>query len=284
MKQIILLGILATISLTLTAQKPTYHKARVNIFVVSRLNTGKIDFTASYVKIRAAINAAHAPNKFILVVAGSADEAARKIERKLKRKHQLIGSIWFDSHGHYADRYSSFAIGISKFSHLNIQDSGTTAPLARIARFCDRYTNIALGACYAGAAYAFPATDSTAPQPMFGDSLLRGLGQIFTDASIYGSQSWVMAKPGMFTTKYGLVGNLIQKRYKDKVFEPVWERLGSWNSFSSFTNELKAVSTVAINRWGDIKTGEQNYGDTQRAQKKIAQKKAQLEPGIANFK
>lgn len=285
MKQFHFLLLLAVFSSGINAQSiASRKKDRVNIFVASRSRDGKIDFTTGYVKLRAYINAFHAPGKFILVIAGSAEEAARKIDHRLRRRNILIGNIWFDSHGHYADRFASFSIGSSKFSYKNISDSSQIGPLVRIAKYCDQHTNIALGACYAGADFTFPATDSTEATPMFGDSLLTGLGRIFYSSSIYGSQSWVMAKPGMFTTKYGLVGNLVQKRYKDIVYEPVWERLGSWNYYSAVTNEVKPVPTVAINRWGDIKTGAENYTDSPKAQKKIAQKKAQLETGIANFK
>lgn len=285
MKQFLCLLLLAAMSFGVTAQvKTSRKKDRVNIFVVSRSSDGKIDFTTTYVKLRAYINAFHAPGKFILVIAGSAEEAARKIDHRLRRRNLIIGSIWFDSHGHYADRFASFSIGSTKFSYKNISDSGQVAPLVRIAKYCDQHSQIALGACYAGADFNFPATDSTEATPMYGDSLLIGLGNIFYTASIFGSQSWVMAKPGMFTSRYGLVGNLIQKRYKDIVYEPVWERLGSWNHYSAATHELKPAPTLAINRWGDIKIGEANYTDSPKAQKKIAQKKAQLETGIAKFK
>ena len=137
---------------------------------------------------------------------------------------------------------SSFSVGNNKFYYKNIYDSTSAVDLYRIAKFCDKNTKIGLGACYAGADYEFPATDSSKAVKMNGDSLLQGLGKIFSSSTIYASQSWVMAKPGMFTQKFGFAGYPIQKRFLDEVYQPVWEHLGSWSAYSPETQTIQNIS------------------------------------------
>ena len=119
----------------------------VNIFISSQPHRKKTDLTTAYIRLRATINAIHAPNRFLLINARNADEAARKIERHLKGRKTKIANLWFDSHGHYGDRYASFSIGETKFFYQNISDSQYTRALHSIARFCDFNTKIGLGAC-----------------------------------------------------------------------------------------------------------------------------------------
>lgn len=257
---------------------------QVNVFVISKTHRKTPDVTTAYIRLRATINAIHAPNHFLLIIARNADEAAHKIERHFQRRKGKIASLWFDSHGHYGDRYASFSIGETKFFYQNITDSNYTNALRSIGRFCDNNTKIALGACYAGAGYDFPATDSNNPVNMQGDSLLKGLGQIFSASIIYASESWVMAKPGMFTHKYGFAGNPIQKRFRDKIYEPVWEHLGSWKMYAASTGELKNIPTLAITRWGKIKINKKDYNQLGRIQRRINRKKIYLQAGLAQIK
>ncbi|GAO43547.1 hypothetical protein [Flavihumibacter petaseus] len=258
-------------------------QSRPNIFVVSREKKKKPDFTADYILARAYINALHAPGKFVVIRASSSEAAARKIEKIMRHRKTNIGSLWFDSHGHYGDRYASFTIGRDKFSWHNIGDTNCTRHLKRIARYCDERTRVGLGACYAGADYTFPATDTSEAVPMRGDSLLAGLGNVFSQTPIYGSKSWVMARPGMFTRKYGLVGNMPQRRYKDVVFTPVWESMGQWTVYHPKADTCIPAATVSITRWGDIRVQEDYNSHPQNA-KKINRKKASLQPGLARFK
>ena len=164
---------------------------------------------------------------------------------------------------------SSFSVGNNKFYYKNIYDSTSAVDLYWIAKFCDKNTKIGLGACYAGADYEFPATDSSKAVKKNGDSLMQGLGKIFSSSTIYASQSWVMAKPGMFTQKFGFAGYPIQKRFLDEVYQPVWELMGSWSAYSPETQTIQNISTVSINRWGDIKVLDENYNDTKRPAKRF---------------
>ena len=111
-----------------------------------------------------------------------------------------------------------------------------------LARYCDDKTKVGLGSCYAGADFYFPATDSTPATRMNGDSLMIGLGDIFDQSTIYASESWVMAKPGIFTNKFGFAGYPLQRRFKDSVYAPVWQRIGKWREYSKANGEIKKYS------------------------------------------
>lgn len=305
MKQTTLICLILISSLASTAQMVKYNLAvsteittddlsevnewkqeqvgRLNFYVISKEKSKKIDLTALSTSLRAKIRSFFDRKKFFVITAHSSKEAMTKIERKLRRKRKLIANLWFDSHGHYGNRYSSFTVGEDKFSYKNINDTNETKYLKRIALFCDSATKIGLGSCYAGADFYFPATDSTPASRMNGDSLMIGMGKIFNEASVYASESWVMAKPGIFANKFGFAGYPLQKRFLDNVYEPVWERMGKWRHYSTLTNEIKNVSTVALNRWGDIHFRMRNYNDLPKVQKTIAEKTKKLKPGMAKF-
>lgn len=256
---------------------------RLNFYVISKEKSKKIDLTALSTSLRAKIRSFFDRKKFFVITAHSSKEAMHKIERKLRRKRKLIANLWFDSHGHYGNRYSSFTIGEDKFSYKNINDTSQTKYLSRIALFCDSATKIGLGSCYAGADFYFPATDSTPASRMNGDSLMIGMGQIFKDASIYASESWVMAKPGIFANKFGFAGYPLQKRFLDNVYAPVWKRMGKWRHYSTISGQITNVSTIALNRWGDIRFRMKNYNSLPKVQKTIAEKTKRLKPGLARF-
>jgi len=186
----------------------------------------------------------------------------------------MIANIWFDSHGHYRNRYSSFRIGSDEFSYKNINDTNATHYLQLLSAYCDERTKIGLGSCYSGARYDFPKTDSTEATPMKGDSLMIGVGNIFNRSTVYGSEGWVMSKPGIFSNKYAFAGYILGKRYLKPMWTPVWEHLGEWNQYSARTGEFKAVNTVSLNRWGDIRIRERNYQDLNKAKTAIAAKLA----------
>jgi hypothetical protein len=256
---------------------------RVNFFISTKEKSKKFDLASFTVRLRARIRAFFDRKKMYVVVAKSSDDAEKKVTKIIRRRRKMIANIWFDSHGHYGNRYSSFRLGDEVFSYHNIYDSNATRAFRRIARYCDKETKIGIGACYAGADFYFPATDSTPATRMNGDSLMIGLGSIFKGASIYASESWVMVKTGMFTNKFGLAGYPLQKRFLDSVYLPVWERLGAWNHYSTLTNKITAVSTVSLNRWADIATLERNYRQLDKAKKAVAEKIKKLKPGRARF-
>lgn len=255
----------------------------INFYIITKEKSKKIDLTSLSTNLRASIREFLDRKTLYVISAKSSEDAANKMIRILHRRKKMINNIWFDSHGHYGNRYSSFRVGKDIFSYKNINDSIATKYLKIIAAYCDENTKIGLGACYAGADFYFPATDSTAASRMNGDSLMIGLGMVFTKSSVYASESWVMAKPGIFANKYGFAGYPLQNRFLDNVYAPVWQRLGKWRHYSTLSGEIKNVSTVALNRWGDINFRTRNYNDLPKVKKTITEKTKKLMPGLAKF-
>jgi len=272
-----------TAMLTEPKQPGSSVASRINFFVITKEKSKKFDFTAFSTVVRAKIRGFFDRKTLYVLIAASSEDAAEQISRIVEHRQKKIGNIWFDSHGHYRNRYSSFHIGRDEFSHKNINDTAATKYLQLIASYCDEGTKIGLGACYAGASFDFPATDSTPVSRMNGDSLMIGLGNIFHRSLVYASEGWVMAKPGIFSDKFGLAGYPLGKRYLDSVWAPVWEHLGEWREYSARTGELKNVPTISLNRWGDIRFRDRNYQDLKKAKKTIAEKMSKLKSGVAKF-
>ena len=262
---------------------PVAPKNRLNIFVFTRERKGKIDLLAFYTLTRAKIRSFFHHKKLYVVNARSAKDASVKVERILHKRNIMLDNLWFDSHGHYGNRYSSFLIGTDQYNYMNIHDTNSIKYLRSLSKYCDDKTKIGLGSCYAGADFYFPATDSTPATRMNGDSLMIGLGDIFSRSTIYASESWVMAKPGIFTNGFGFAGWPLQKRFKDSVYAPVWQRIGKWRKYSKKDGELKSISTVALDSKGDIHTRYRDYNNFYRARKKIKKSLKSLQPGLANF-
>ncbi len=256
---------------------------RVNVFVFTRERHKRIDLLAFYTLLRARVKSLFHHKEFYVVNARSSKDATAKVERILHKKRKLINNLWFDSHGHYGNRYSSFRVGTDQFYFKNINDTGATKYLQILARYCDDKTKVGLGSCYAGADFYFPATDSTPATRMNGDSLMIGLGNIFEKSSIYASESWVMAKPGIFTNKFGFAGYPLQRRFKDSVYAPVWQRIGKWRQYSKKDGEIKSIPTIALDRSGNIHTRYREYNNFYKSRKSIAKALKKLKPALAKF-
>jgi hypothetical protein len=110
-----------------------------------------------------------------------------------------------------------------------------------------------------------------------------GVGNIFKRSSIYASESWVMAKPGIFTDKFGFAGYPLNKRFKDSVYAPVWERIGKWREYSAINGGIKNIATIALDRSGNIQIRDRHYNDFKKAKIKIAKTLKQLRTGLASF-
>ncbi len=259
------------------------NNGRINFFVFTKEKSKKLDLLSFYTLMRARIKSFFHHKKLYVIKAESSEDAAMKIENILIAKNKMIKNLWFDSHGHYGNRYSSFRVGTDQFNFKNITDSNAIKNLQKIALFCDEQTKVGLGSCYAGADFYFPATDSTPAFRMNGDSLMIGLGNIFTKSSIYASESWVMAKPGIFTNKFGFAGYPLNKRFKDRVYAPVWQRIGEWREYSNISGQLKNVPTIALDRSGNINIRDRYYNSFKKAKTKIAKALKQLKPGLASF-
>lgn len=259
------------------------NSGRINFFVFTKEKTKKLDLLALYTLTRARIKSFFHPKQLFVINAASSKDAAEKIENIMIKKNKLIKNIWFDSHGHYGNRYSSFRIGTDQFNYKNINDSQATISLKKIAMYCDDKTRVGLGSCYAAADFCFPATDSTPACRMNGDSLMIGLGKIFRQSSIVASESWVMAKPGIFNNRLGFAGYPLNKRFKDSVYAPVWQRIGKWREYSFANGEMKDIPTIALDNNGNINTNNRYYNEYRKAKNKIAKTLKELKPGLASF-
>jgi hypothetical protein len=243
---------------------------RVNVFIFTRERYKRVDLLAFYTLLRARVKSLFHHKTFYVVNARSSKDAAAKVERILHKKRKLINNLWFDSHGHYGNRYSSFRVGTDQFYYKNINEASSIKYLQVLA-------------CYTGADFYFPATDSTPVTRMNGDSLMIGLGDIFDQSTIYASESWVMAKPGIFTNKFGFAGYPLQRRFKDSVYAPVWQRIGKWRQYSKKKGEIKSIPTIALDRRGNIHTRYREYNSFYKSRKSIAKALKKLKPALAKF-
>jgi len=110
---------------------------RVNLSIFTRERKKKIDLLAFYTLLRARAKSLFHHKEFYVVNARSSKDATAKVERILYNKRKLIKNLWFDSHGHYGNRYSSFRVGTDQFSYKNIHDSNAIQYLRTIAKYCD---------------------------------------------------------------------------------------------------------------------------------------------------
>jgi hypothetical protein len=252
---------------------------RLNFYVVNKPHT--LDLFSRLVIWRARKRGMSRREKFVVVVVRSSAEAREKIVGHLKRKNALIGSLWFDSHGVYANGYSSFSLGHEQFSYKTIRDTGFTKHLAALAPYCDQDTKVAIGSCYSGATYEKPEHEGRPASRMNGDSLMIGLANILPSATIYGTGGWVMTKPGVFRERsYALAGFPIQRRFKDEVYRPVWHEMGVWHRYNAIDHKFEKVNTISLTPMGTIHIKGYNYLDKQKYKKRLARNLSKLRSGL----
>lgn len=260
----------------------TIPARRINFYVVNKPKT--LDLYSRLVIIRAKHRASTRKEKFIVIVASSTKEVKNKIIENLQKRNGIIGSLWFDSHGHYKNGYSSFTIGDEEFSYKTIRDTTATNNLHALASFCDEHTRIAIGSCYGGATYEQPAHNGKPASRMNGDSLVIGLANVLPKATIYGAEGWVMTKPGIFARNtYALAGFPLQKRFKDEVYKPVWEHMGVWHAYSSETKIFTTEKTLSLTHMGTIHVKAESYLDQDKYKKRQARNLKKLKPGLAKI-
>jgi len=271
MKQIVIIALLF-ISLSATAQEERHN------FYVTGKDKG-FHFSSFAVKAQAWLHDVTA-KKFHFLSVSSDEEAVQKIKRILDKHHAKIGSIWFDSHGLYKQGYSSLHIGNNEFSYKNITDSSTIQYLQQLSAYCDEYTSVGIGSCYGGATFTFPGNGIAPPGRMNGDSLMIGIGKIFSNSHIYASQSWVMNKPGIFGNNFAFAGYPWGKKYKQAVWTPVWGYLGKWKKYNNSTQKMEDINTVALDKKGNINIRMRDYLELEKAQRKRARQVKKLESVI----
>ena len=254
-------------------------KVAVNFFVVSKPK--KLFDPGTFFNIaRAKRNQALHGGKFICIVASSTEQMVSKMEAMLRRKNAVINSLWFDSHGHYNKGYSLFEIGRDEFSHKNINDTGNKKMFAVLTSYCTASTKIGIGSCYGGATYSRPASNSFTHSRMNGDSLMIGLANVFYGATIYACESWVMTKPGLFKEKFAMAGYPLRRKFRDVVFDPVWDRFGKWNSYNSGSGQFQPVNCIILTKHGEIKIRFNDYQSLQKVKKQIDKNKKRLKENL----
>jgi hypothetical protein len=255
---------------------------RINFYVVNKPKT--LDLYSRFVIIRAKHRASTRKEKFIVIVASSTNEVKNKIIGNLEKRNAMIGSLWFDSHGRYKNGYSSFIIGNEEFSYKTIRDTAVTNNLHALSSYCDEHTKVAIGSCYSGATYEQPAHNGKPASRMNGDSLVIGLANVLPKATVYGTEGWVMTKPGVFARHtYALAGYPLQKRFKDQVYKPVWEHMGVWHSYSTETKIFATENTLSLTHMGTIHVKAENYLDQDKYKKRQARNLKKLKPGLAKI-
>jgi hypothetical protein len=252
---------------------------RVNFYVVNKPKT--LDLFSRMVILRARKKGMTRRDKFVVIVATSAKDARDKMEDHLQKKNAMIGSLWFDTHGRYANGYSSFILGKDEFSYKTIKDTSKMKDFRALASYCDEWTRVAIGSCYGGATYEKPAHNGRPASRMNGDSLIIGLANLLPTATIYGTEGWVMTKPGIFQKhSYALAGYPLQKRFKDEVYKPVWEHMGIWHSYSTVTKKFEVINTLSLTRMGSIHIKEVTYLDREKSKQRLEKNLAKLRAGL----
>lgn len=252
---------------------------RLNFYVVNKPKT--LDLFSRMVIWRARKKGMTRRHKFIVIVARSSEEVKNKIVDYLQKEDAMIASLWFDTHGHYANGYSSFIIGKDEFSYKTINDTAHTKHLHALASFCDEYTRVAIGSCYGGATFEKPVHNGHPATRMNGDSLMFGLANVLPNTTIYATEGWVMTKPGIFQKhSYALAGYPLQKRFKDEVYRPVWENMGIWHSYSTTTQKFETINTLSLTRMGSIHIKDVSYLEKEKSRKKLEKNLRKLRPGV----
>ncbi len=256
------------------------EKKQLNFFVVSKRKKGKLDLATRFNVFRTKLKGFFRPKRFVSVVAKDADYMSTRVQHHLKKHNARIGTIWFDSHGMYKKGYSLFFIGHDEYSYKTLNDSSTIAPLRQLSLYTDEGTKVIIGSCYGGATYSRPSIDYKDTTRMNGDSLMISMGRIFSRAFIYGSESWVMTKPGLFLKKAAVAGYPGRKLFRDFCYQPAWENVGQWNQYNASTNSFQRINPIAMDIYGNIVVRGESYSEEKNKHTDIAKKLRTLESGL----
>jgi len=256
----------------------TEKKQKLNFFVISKRKKGKLDLATRFNVVRTKIKSVTRPKSFVAIIAADAERASAKIRHRLEKYDATIGTIWFDSHGVYKRGYSLFYIGHSEINFKSINDSLTAKAFARLTSYSNYDTRLVIGSCYGGATYQRSSIDYRDTTRMNGDSLMMALGFFFPQARIYGSESWVMTKPGIFNDhKAAVAGFPKRKLFRDVCYRPAWENVGRWNEYNVITGTLAQVNAVTLDSYGNLAMIPWSYNEKPGTQKDILKNISKLE-------
>lgn len=265
---------------TETEVTPLTEKRKMNFFIISKPKKGKIDLASRFNIFRGKLKGLFRKKKFAAIIARDTKHASVKIQRKLKKYDTRIGTLWFDSHGMYKKGYSLFFIGHDEISYYTLKDSAIALPFQQLAAYSDRETKVVIGSCYGGATYYRYSIDYRDTTRMNGDSLMISLGKIFTAANVYGSESWVMTKPGLFLKRAAVAGFPRRKLFRDICYQPAWKNMGKWNVYNAATNCFASINPVTMDMYGNLMVRTKSYTSKEEVKKDITKKLGKLEPGL----
>jgi len=256
----------------------TKKRQKLNFFILSKRKKGKLDPATRFNVLRTKIKSLTRPRSFVAIIAADAEQASAKIRHRLEKYNASIGTIWFDSHGAYKRGYSLFYIGHNEISFKNINDSSTANAFTRLTPFANYDTKLVIGSCYGGATYHRSSIDYRDTTRMNGDSLMMALSKFFPEARIYGSESWVMTKPGIFNDhKAAVAGFPKRKLFRDACYRPAWENVGKWNEYNAVTGTFTHVNSVTLDSYGNLAMIPWSYNGKPGTQKDIRKNISRLE-------
>src|SRR6187399_1200268 len=256
-------------------------KQKINFFVVSKRKKGKLDPATSFNVLRTKIKSLWRPKNFVAIIAADADQASAKIRHRLKKYNANIGTIRFDSHGLYKKGYSLFYIGHDEVNFKKLKDSSFTNPFDSLTPYATNETRLVIGSCYGGATYHRSSIDYRDTMRMNGDSLMMALAKFFPQAKIYGSESWVMTKPGIFNDKgVAVAGFPKRKLFHDVCYRPAWENIGKWNEYNAATGMLTQINSVTLDSYGNLEVVRRSFNEKPATQKDIQKNILKLEADL----
>jgi len=257
-----------------------HEKSKMNFFIISKPKKGKIDPASRFNILRGKIKGVFRKKTFVAIVAKDASHASAKIQRKLNKYERRIGTLWFDSHGMYKKGYSLFFIGHDEVSYYTLKDSAVASPLRQLAAYSTDETKVVIGSCYGGATYYRCSIDYKDTTRMNGDSLMMAIGRVLKAATVYGSESWVMTKPGLFLKRAAVAGYPRRKLFRDLAYQPAWENMGKWNEYNALTNSFASINPVTMDMYGNLMVRNISYTSKEEVIKDINKMLGKLEPGL----
>ncbi len=256
------------------------NKKKLNFFVIAKRKKGKLDLATRFNVFRTKLKSLFRKEKFISIVAGDARQMSAKVQYRLNKYKGSIGTIWFDSHGMYKKGYSLFFIGHDEYSYKTLKDSSYISPIALLAAYSDVNTKVIIGSCYGGATYQRASIDYKDTTKMNGDSLMIYLGEIFQQATVYASESWVMTKPGLFLKRGAVAGFPGRKLFRDYCYQPAWENMGKWNEYNAVSNSFSPVNPLTMDMYGNAIVRTISYTSKEEVKKDIIKNLNRLEVGL----
>ena len=264
-----------------TSQKSiavTEKKQKLNFFIVSKRKKGKLDLSTRFNVLRTKLKSFSRPRSFVAIIAADAEQACSKIKFRLEKYDAAIGTIWFDSHGSYKKGYSLFYIGHDEINSKKLKDSSLANSFSTLSSYTTSETKLVIGACYGGATYQRSSVDYRDTTRMNGDSLMMALGRFFPEAKIYGSESWVMTKPGIFNDDGASVAGFPKRKlYRDVCYRPAWENIGKWNEYNAATGTLTQINSITLDSYGNLSMISWSYNEKPGTQKDIQKNISKLE-------